>query len=111
MIFSLYYYIWTTIALIGVCALGVTGVIDDLTVYKDSILVRPQFHSAFAIGGFIISSYDRDDVTAHEYGHLQQEKQYGILYAPLVAIPSILNYLGIYDARGIESDATRRGEL
>lgn len=105
----------STIMLIGMCLLGVTGGIETISSYRDTLVIVPVFEAAFAFGGMIVSSYEDGEiyepgwVAMHEYGHLQQERQYGIFYIPLVVLPSLLNYIGIYRSTGIERDATERG--
>jgi len=84
--------------------------------------------SSCAIGGTIwlhndvntslYSAVETANVIKHEYGHTQQEKEYGVkLYGVLIAIPSLINYQR--DINGTlnkdyydywhESDADRRG--
>ena len=100
----------TTVTLIAMCVLGIAGGVENVASYNNVIVIVPTFTAAFAIGGFIVSSYDDDRVTAHEYGHIQQERMYGVLYMVIVGIPSILNFFGVRESQ-VELQADILGGL
>ncbi len=82
----------TAIALIATCFLGVTGQVETLTVYRDTMVVESSYGSG-QLGGFIFVDspsldYFGDRLLAHEQGHWQQEQMVGVYSA--VAIPSLI---------------------
>jgi hypothetical protein len=87
----------TTLSLLGFCVLGVSGVIDDVIIYNDALVAIDYGGKSFAVGGIIFCGYDqfsdvpRGHVLSHEYGHHLQERQLGILYLPVVIIPSVIH--------------------
>ncbi len=83
----------TTLVLICICFLGVTGKIDGVIMYRDSIAIHADIRPAFAYGGFIVSGTSSERFLSHEYGHLIQERTYGPLYEALVALPSLMSVL------------------
>ncbi len=104
----------TTLMLIGICLLGVTGKIDGVIMYQDVLAIHADIRHAFAYGGFIVSGPNSENFLAHEYGHLLQERNYGLLYEVLVALPSLISALvsdssEIHATRWFEVDATELG--
>lgn len=108
-------FVRTTIALIGFVVLGVFGVIDDVSIYRQSIVgLAPGATASFAYGGFIVLWDDDPWLLTHEYGHLLQEKIYGPLHEMLVVIPSVVSVLvsenaRIHQSRWFEIEATELG--
>ena len=104
----------TTLVLIGICILGVTGRINGVIVYQDVIAVHADIRPAFAYGGFIVSGTSSERFLSHEYGHLIQERKYGPLYELLVVVPSLVSALlsgseEIHQSRWFEIEATELG--
>jgi len=84
----------TTIALITMCILGVSGYVDEVRPYRGSLAVETTFNMGWAIGGFIfVGSLDYPEWTSHEYGHVRQEQMLGIFYIPMIAIPSMFSVI------------------
>ena len=104
----------TTLMLIGICLLGVTGKIDGVIMYQDVLAIHADIRHAFAYGGFIVSGTSSERVLSHEYGHLIQERTYGPLYEVLVALPSLMSALlsdssETHSRRWFEIEATELG--
>ena len=81
----------STITLIVVCVLGVTGLVDDMTPYMDTFVVRTDaVQGGVAVGGFILTSETNRDqgLVRHEYGHLLQNRMTGAAGLPLLTIGS-----------------------
>ena len=65
--------------------------------YKGQLVIRHElpFVTSWAICGTIFLNHDLDDNENrmddfnHEWGHTQQEKELGLMYIPMVAIPSV----------------------
>ncbi len=112
---SIIQFTYTTLMLIGLCALGVTGRIESVTTYRDALVVQPTIQSAFAVGGMIVTSVPPSypgytELLKHEYGHLIQEREYGPLYLLLVALPSVVGAWTSWEwAPAIETLATELG--
>lgn len=105
----------TTVALIFACILGVSGIVSDLDFTDDAMIVLHRQPWGMAFGGTAFGNVYNID---HELGHLAQEQEYGALYPPLVALPSVmwnlLSRAGVlpwsdYYYRWPENDADRRG--
>ena len=112
----------TTVILIAICILGVSGNIESVSQYRDAFVFRNTgILTGVGVGGFIILNESYPDfVVKHEYGHLGQERELGALYLPLVALPSItwnlLSRAGVlpwsdYYNRWPENDANARGDV
>ena len=79
----------TTISLIGFCILGVTGTVTGVSDYNGVIVFETE-QAGMSIGGFILSPPEK---LSHEYGHIVQQRELGVMYLPVIAIPSIINTL------------------
>ena len=78
----------TTIALIFACILGVSGVVDNVSFADGYMLIQHDQPFGVAFGGMAFHSLPwRFD---HEIGHLEQERQLGALYLPIIGIPSLI---------------------
>ena len=104
----------TTLMLIGICLLGATGKIDSVIMYRDVLAVHADIDNAFAYGGFIVSGVNSENFLSHEYGHLIQERKYGLLYEFLVVVPSLISAMvsenaAAHGARWFEIEATEQG--
>ena len=77
---------------------------------------------AFTAGNFILGPTGfrpdwQDHLFAHEYGHYIQSQMYGVLYLPIVAIPSVVDFyavdeafnLNLHDRRWYEAEASQLG--
>ena len=108
MIISIVPMLYSTIALILICIMGVSGQIETVSTYRDALVFRNSgSYVGGAGGGFIVlnTTYS-DDTVRHEYGHLMQEQLLGVMYIPVVAINSMLGHLfykGSYYERWPES--------
>ena len=102
--------------LIAISALGVMGVIPDLEIRDDFIIVRGPPLISMSYGGWIVVPGDASEsLILHEYGHYLQERKYGYLHELLVVLPSLLSAkiskdLGAHQARWFEIEATELGE-
>ena len=84
----------TTIALITMCILGVSGYVEEVQPYREAMAVETTLNMGWAIGGIIfVGDLGYDAWTAHEYGHVQQEQMLGIFYIPMIAIPSMFSVI------------------
>lgn len=82
----------TTIALIVVCALGVAGQIDGLSIHRGRMVAHTTAYIELAYGGFIwCQDGTPEERVDHEWGHLEQEAALGILYEFLVVTPSLIS--------------------
>lgn len=103
-----------TVALLGMVVLGIFGQVEQVDTYKDSLMVHMNLRTYFAVGGIIFAGDTRAQNPnrhhRHEYGHILQERQLGLLYLPVVAVPSILYALGIINRPYVEQWATELGE-
>ena len=70
--------------------MGVSGEISSVDSYRGALVFRSRTFPGMALGGMVIlhEAYP-DEWIAHEFGHLQQEKQLGALYIPLVGLVSV----------------------
>ncbi len=80
------------LSLIFFAILGVTGHVDTVTTYRDSLVFVTDIGAAgFTTGEFINVHrvYASPQLIAHEYGHVLQSRKLGWLALPLTAIPSM----------------------
>jgi len=78
--------------------LNMTGLVNDVT-HLDGVaaLSVTGMSGAFTYGHFIYGPKKfkadwRDHLFVHEYGHYVQAQRMGLLYIPVVAYPSVINY-------------------
>ena len=81
----------TTASLILICTLGVSGVIDTITVMPCGLMVAVPISGASTFGGVIFAGDVSDYDILHESGHLIQERNYGMAYNIFVAVPSLIS--------------------
>lgn len=96
------------------------GKVDDVT-YLDGVLALSgvtKDGAAFTIGHYSFGpdGYEatwKDHLFVHEYGHYLQSLDFGPLYMPVIAGPSLISAWGItgleHDYHWYEVDASRRG--
>ena len=77
----------TTVSLITFCILGVTGTVTGASDYNGVVVFESDIIGV-SMGGFIMGPPEK---LAHEYGHTLQERELGMMYMPVVAIPSMIN--------------------
>jgi len=94
----------TAIGLLLFCFLGVTGRVDNVDMYYDSV-VAGQGVFNMQLGGFLFIT--DASATAHEYGHWEQEKILGRWYLPIIGGASLINQLR-YQLYRISADAYYR---
>ena len=109
-------FIRGTIALLGVCLLGVSGHVESVEPYRDIFVVHTNMPIALSYGGWIVSWTDDPRVWAHEYGHYEQESKYQYLHEFLVVIPSLVSAVFSRNSaehlgRWFEQEATALGSL
>jgi hypothetical protein len=95
MVDLVYHMLTTTLTVIGIAVLGVTGNVTSIGGYSTSMEVQSRLFDGLgmAMGGFIFVGHDNDDwLVAHEYGHVIQRRKYGASYFALVVLPSILSF-------------------
>ena len=114
-------FLRTTIMLISVCALGVTGHVDTLTARDGYMIAETEARITMGWGGFVVmngrflAEYPgAEEIARNEYGHLLQEQKYGPLHEVLVVIPSLISAVvsrsaEAHDGRWFEVEASRLG--
>ena len=109
-------FIRGTIALIGVCILGVSGHVTSVEPYRDVFVVHTDLPMMLSYGGWIVGDLRAPYILAHEYGHTIQEAKYQWAYELLVAIPSLISAMvsdttADHLGRWFEQEATALGNL
>jgi len=77
----------TTVSLITFCILGVTGTVTGVSDYNGVVVFESDMIGV-SIGGFIMGPPEK---LAHEYGHTLQARELGVMYLPVIGIPSMIN--------------------
>lgn len=106
----------TAVALLIVCTMGVMGFVEGLEVYPHGVIVPYDGVLCFAAGGFgFVGISASTETKLHETGHLEQERMLGVLYGPLIALPSVVSAIvslagfGNHYDRWFERQATQLG--